>query len=272
MKNFVFVGGSRGIGRVAALKVARGNSVLIVSRGRARGEATVKELREAGAQADWVEADLSSTAGVTKAASDVKAWKSSIDGLVHSAMDVDLRAGRTITVDGFDLPYAMQFHARALMNAELINSLAASGDGRVVHVAAAPPKNTVPQFDDLHFKTRKWALMKSLMSSQMLGLLHVQASAKRWADLPVAVSAVCVGATKTESIAQQAWWVRALYSVIATTTERSAQNVVRFLTDEQRWPGTATLNWKTFEPTPLRYSEEWSERAWGLSQRETLPE
>lgn len=266
MKNYVFVGGSRGIGRVAALKVARGNSVLVVSRGKARAEATVKELREAGAQAEWLEADLSSTTGVLKAASEVKSWRSSLNGLVHSAMDVDLKAGRSVSVDGFDFPYAMQFHARALMNRELIDSLAASDDGRVVHVAAVPPKRTVPDFDDLHFQRRKWRLMSSLMSSQLLGLLHVQASAKHWAHLPVAVSAACVGPTKTEAIDQQAWWVRALYSVIATTTERSAENVVRFLNDTQRFPGAVTLQWKKFTPTPVAFPEAWSERAWELTQ------
>src|SRR5262245_48630470 len=53
-------GGSSGIGRAAALAFAReGARVVIASRGRERGEAVLRELQEAGAEAAFVPADVS---------------------------------------------------------------------------------------------------------------------------------------------------------------------------------------------------------------------
>ncbi len=129
--NIVFVGGSGGIGLAAATAVARrGAAVLLVGRDRARGEQAARIVREAGAgQATWLQADISSVAGMERAAEAIRAWRPALQGLVHSAMTSNFR--RSTTPDGFELAFGLQYLARYALNLALVEPLAASGDGRI---------------------------------------------------------------------------------------------------------------------------------------------
>jgi NAD(P)-dependent dehydrogenase (short-subunit alcohol dehydrogenase family) len=266
--NFVFVGGSGGIGFAAAKAVAsRGAAVLIVGRDKIRGEQAAAAAKTAGARdAAWLEADLSSVGGIVQAAHGIRSWRPALHGLVHSATTVKFR--RTTTQDGFDLAFGLQYLARYALNRSLVDQLAASGDGRIVHVGAKAPSGFLPNLDDLQFEQRKWSLLASLMSSQVMGYLHVQEAAKRWQGLPVTASIACVGPTMTNNVKEQPWWVRALYSVIATTPERSAKNIVRLLVmaDACNTGGTVLFDPKRFQPVPLSYDESLTTRAWNISE------
>jgi NAD(P)-dependent dehydrogenase (short-subunit alcohol dehydrogenase family) len=269
--NMVFVGGSSGIGLAAATEVARrGAAVLIVGRSRTRGARARDVIRQAGASdVTWLPADVSSVTGVAKAAEAIRAWRPAIHGLVHSAMETNFR--RTVTRDGFELAFGLQYLARYALNRALVDHLAASGDGRIVHVGAKVPADVLPDLDDLQFEHRKWTLRSALMSSQVLGYLHAQEAAKRWRARPVTLTIVCVGPTRTSTIAQQPWWVRALYRVIATTPERSARNVVRVLVSSHPgdFNGTVLIDPRRAEPTALRYDPSLAHQTWVLSERLT---
>ncbi|KYF83061.1 hypothetical protein BE20_40205 [Sorangium cellulosum] len=267
--SFVFVGGSGGIGLAAAKAIAsRGASVVLVGRDSARGEEAARAVREAGArEVAWVSADVSSVAGVAKAVEEIRASRRAIHGLVHSAMTVSFR--RATTADGFELAFGLQYLARYALNRALVGELAASGDGRIVHVGGKTPPGLVPDFEDLQFERRRWSLLPALMSSQVLGYLHVQEAAKRWQGLPVTASIACVGMTKTESTMRGPFWVRALYGLAGARPERSAENVVRLLTAADATParGAVLFDPKRYSPTPLSYDPALARRAWELSER-----
>lgn len=275
-KAFVFAGGTSGIGRATALAMARRHAdVLVLGRDATRGEATAKLLRDAGAgDARWARADLSSVAGIGAAARDILAWRRTFDGLIHSAMNVDLRARtRQSTADGYEHAFGLQYLARAGLNLKLVDALAASGDGRILHIGASPPARLVPDVGDLQFERRKWTLTASLMSSQVLGFLHVQEAARRWKDLPISIAISCVGPTTTDSIREQPWWARALYALIATTPERSAENGLRFLLDEdvRLARGAALKSPKKYQPTAIAYDAELAASVWRLAEAMLRP-
>jgi NAD(P)-dependent dehydrogenase (short-subunit alcohol dehydrogenase family) len=266
--NIVFVGGSGGIGLAAATAVARrGAAVLIVGRDQGRGEQAARMLRDAGArEATWLPADVSSVAGMTRAVKGIRAWHPVLHGLVHTAVMVRMR--RATTPDGFELAFGLQYLARYALNRSLVGQLAASGDGRIVHVGGKAPAGTLPDIEDLQFERRTWALLPALMSSQVLGYLHVQEAARRWHGQPVTASIACVGPTRTNNVREQPWWVRALYAVIATTPERSARNVVGLLTavDVSNAHGAIFFDPKRFESTLLAYDAGLAKRTWEISE------
>ncbi|MET0386929.1 MAG: SDR family NAD(P)-dependent oxidoreductase [Polyangiales bacterium] len=260
MKHYVFVGGTSGIGRTAAIALAReGAAILVVGRSAERGLATEQQLRAAGApEARWLQADLTSRVGMDDALRGIHAWRDRLDGLVHSAMCLPSFRHKAATVDGLEHAFALQYLARVALNRGLLAQLTA-GQGRIVHVGAKPPRRSRLVLDDLQFNRRRWSLMAALMSSQLLGFLHAQEAASRWS---VPVSIACVGPTNTETITAQPLWLRALYSLIATTPERSARNVVRFLLEPKSYPGHATYSAARFEPQHARYDPQLARAAW----------
>src|SRR5438552_17349678 len=109
--NYVFFGGSTGIGQAAAVELGRrGANVLIVGRGRtagevaveavraAGGEVAVEAVRAAGGEAAFLSADLSALRGVKTAAEGVIAWRPVLHGVMHTAMAAF--KGKTLTADG----------------------------------------------------------------------------------------------------------------------------------------------------------------------------
>jgi NAD(P)-dependent dehydrogenase (short-subunit alcohol dehydrogenase family) len=119
--NFVFFGGSTGIGCATAIEVARrGASVLIVGRGREAGEAATASLKAAGApSAEFLTGDLSTVAGIAAVAGSVRAWKPELHGIMHTAMAAF--KGKQLTIDGLEFAFALQYFARAALNRLLVD-------------------------------------------------------------------------------------------------------------------------------------------------------
>ncbi|MFY0533170.1 SDR family NAD(P)-dependent oxidoreductase [Nannocystis pusilla] len=267
--NFVFSGGTAGIGLAAATAIARrGAAILLLGRDGDRGERAAATVCAAGAaEAVFRAADLTTMAGVGQAIRAIGEWRPALHGLVHTAMTASPQ--RADTADGFERAFGLQYLARYALNRGLLAALASSGDGRIVHVGAKAPAGLVPDLDDLQFERRRWSLLPTLMSSQVLGYLHVQAAAQRWRDLPVTTSIVCVGMTRTETVRGWPWFVRGLYRLFGTSPERSAANAVRLLTavDVRGANGSIFFDPQRFEPTPLALDPALAHRTWELSDR-----
>ena len=229
--NFVFFGGSTGMGLAAAKETARrGGNVLIVGRGEDAGQAAVAQVRAAGAtSAAFLRADISTLEGMATAAAGVKAWRGELHGVVHTAMAVVV--GKQLTVDGLEFAFALQYMARAVLNRLLADALARSGDGRIVFVSGNVPALFMPPLGDLQFERRKWGHMKSVMGTHLLGHLHIQEATRLWAGRPVTLTAVCVGPTRTKVMSDPRMpLLMRVMGRFGTTPEASAVNIVRALT------------------------------------------
>jgi NAD(P)-dependent dehydrogenase (short-subunit alcohol dehydrogenase family) len=267
---FVFFGGSTGIGRAAAVELGRrGADVLIVGRGPNAGAAAVAQVRAAGAgAADFLAADLSTVAGVRAAAEGVQAWRPALHGVTHTAMTA-LRA-KQVTEDGFELAFALQYFARAALNRLLVDRLAASGDGRIVHIAGDVPSFIKPDLDDLQFDRTKWSFMKAVLGTHVLGFLHIQAAAERWRERPVTIAASCVGSTKTKAMADPEMpWAMRMMGRFGAEPEVSAANSIKLLTDLSvpDAKGAILRNPKRYSPQPISRSQADAARLWDITTR-----
>lgn len=227
------------------------------------GARAVQLIQAAGGQdVTFIAADLISVAGMAAAVEKIKTWRPALHGLVHSAMQSPFQQRRT--PDGFDLAFGVQYLARYALNRALVDQLAASGDGRIVQIGAQAPKRLLPNVDDLQFERRPWRLLAALMSSQVLGYLHVQEAARRWQAQPVTVSITCVGPTWTDSSRELTLWMRLLYRLIATTPARSAANTIQLLTlaDARPFNGAIFFKSRHFVATPLAYDAALAQRVW----------
>ncbi len=266
--NFVFFGGTAGIGKAAAVEIARRHAnILVVGRDAAAGAETVARLRQAGAaSAVFARGDLSTIAGVKNAADAVLAWKPALHGVVHSAMAA--QRGKHMTADGLEFTFALQYLARAMLNQLLVNALAASGDGRIVHISGAVSEKQLPDLDDLQFKHNKWTFFKSALGSHALSFLHIQEATRRWSNKPVTLTAVCVGPTKTKVMLDPKMpLLMRLLGLIGTKPELSARNAVTALTKASPLDakGAILRKPKLWLPEPIAFDEAKARKLWDIT-------
>lgn len=152
-KVVLITGATNGIGRVAALELAKMSAtVVVVGRDAARAEATVHEIEKAtGSSAvDQIIADLSSMAEVHRLAEEFKSRYKRLDVLVNNAGAVFAR--RQETVDGYEMTFALNHLAYFLLTELLLDTLKASAPARIVNVSSDAHTSSKMNFDDLHSK------------------------------------------------------------------------------------------------------------------------
>jgi NAD(P)-dependent dehydrogenase (short-subunit alcohol dehydrogenase family) len=134
-KTVLFTGASRGMGRFAAIELARlGAEVLVVGHDQARGAAAVEAIRGTGGSAQFLRADMGEAVDVCALAAAVLARGGPVDVLIHSAGGL-LPAGAR-TREGVDRGFAQNFLGAFLLTRLLQERLLASAPARVIAVGS----------------------------------------------------------------------------------------------------------------------------------------
>ncbi|MEM6843927.1 MAG: SDR family NAD(P)-dependent oxidoreductase [Bacteroidota bacterium] len=148
-KNILIVGGTDGIGKAVALKMAELHySVTILGRNRTRGNSvlTLLQQRNPKGQHFFIASDLSVMKNVVKAVDHIHQLGTSYDVILHTA-DV-LKVAREETSEGLEVCIATNFYARLMMNDQLVLKNM-NKPQKLIHVAAAgfpPGKNFRDKF------------------------------------------------------------------------------------------------------------------------------
>ncbi len=133
----VVTGGSSGIGRAMARALAgAGASVVLLARNAAALEASVAELKSAGASAARVSVDLADLGAIGQAASQVSEIFGEPDILVNAAGINPRPPLPLITADDWDRCLAVNLTAPFLLGQRLGPAMAARGWGRIINVAS----------------------------------------------------------------------------------------------------------------------------------------
>jgi NAD(P)-dependent dehydrogenase (short-subunit alcohol dehydrogenase family) len=137
----LITGSTDGLGRALARELAgRGATVVVHGRDAARGEAAVRELREAtGNQRVGLQlADFGSLAQVRSLAEAVVAEHERLDVLVNNAgIGTGGSPGREVSEDGYELRFAVNYLAAFLLARALEPLLVRSAPARIVNVSSA---------------------------------------------------------------------------------------------------------------------------------------
>lgn len=149
-RNILITGGTDGMGKATAHQLAaRGARLLLVGRNRTKGEAAVAEIiRTNGNEAvAFLQADLSLVHEIRRAAEQIRQTFDRLDGLVHGAGGV-FPQQRTLTDEGLELVFAIQYLARYVLTNELLDLLHAAPVPKVVSIAGGGGSKGV-DFDNL---------------------------------------------------------------------------------------------------------------------------
>src|SRR5437773_118800 len=185
--NALITGGTSGIGRATADKLARlGIRVIVVGRNAERGKKTVAEIRAAGGKADFISSDLqdaSSAREVAKRA--VELGDGHVDILINNAGIYPFGPTDETTEEMFERVYSLNVKVPYFLVAELAPLMAKKGKGAIVNLSTMVADYGAPG-------------MSLYGSSKAAINLLTKVWAAEYGPSGVRVNAVSPGPTRTE--------------------------------------------------------------------------
>jgi NAD(P)-dependent dehydrogenase (short-subunit alcohol dehydrogenase family) len=183
MPTVILTGATRGIGRAAAVEIARrGAELAVVGRDAERVRATADEARAAGGGAAVHEhvADLARMDEVRRLASELLDAYPRIDVLINNAGA--MFTSRHVTPDGFEQTFALNHLAPFLLTNLLLERLSESG-ARVVTTASDAHKAAVLDLDDLQSEHGRFRQARVYGMTKLCNVLFTRELQRRHPEL-----------------------------------------------------------------------------------------
>jgi 3-oxoacyl-[acyl-carrier protein] reductase len=136
-KRVLITGGSRGVGRATALRLAReGTAVALLARTRSDLDAVVAEIAVAGGRAVAVTADVGDAAHASSAVAEAIAALGGLDGLVLNAAIGVHGPVETYPVEDWQQSIATMLTGPFLVTQAALPALKAAGEARIVAIGS----------------------------------------------------------------------------------------------------------------------------------------
>src|ERR1700694_6013415 len=134
-------GGTAGLGKAIALRLARdGMHVVVVGRDAARGAAVVAQIEAGGGQARFLAVDLSDPTDIKRLAEDV----GEIDVLVNNAGRSVWAPTEDLSVADFDSMFASNVRAPFLLVGAFAPAMAHRGAGSIINISSMAGRIGLP--------------------------------------------------------------------------------------------------------------------------------
>jgi NAD(P)-dependent dehydrogenase (short-subunit alcohol dehydrogenase family) len=268
-KTVLVTGGTNGIGLVTARELARmGAQVTIVSR-NAEKCATVAEAIKAatGNPIEFIDADLSTLAGIMQAAATFKHRHTHLHVLVNNAGA--LFARRQLTSDGYEMTFALNHLNYFLLTILLLDVLKASAPARIVNVSSDAHVGASVDFDNLqgdkHFNG-----MQAYGQSKLANILFTYELARRLEGTGVTVNALHPGFIATGFARNNGFFYNFGMKVIGLfirKPDQGAQTSVYLASspEVEGLSGKFFVDSKAIDSSPLSHDQALSEKLWQVS-------
>jgi NAD(P)-dependent dehydrogenase (short-subunit alcohol dehydrogenase family) len=225
----VITGANRGIGKATALGLAqRGARVVMLVRDPRLGATAREEIvrRSGNPHVSTVTADLASFASIRAAAASITQRFPAVHVLVNNA-GVN-RPRRSVSVDGFELTFAVNHLAPFLLTHELFLPLregASDGGARVVTVSSMFERFGRIDFNDLQ-GSRRYIGLLAYTQSKLANLLFTRELSERLEGTTITANCADPGLVATDLMRDRLWWsprwLRAIWSTTLLTPEQGA--------------------------------------------------
>ncbi len=175
-KRVLVTGATTGLGRVTAVELGRmGAEVVLVARDKEKAEATLADIKQAGAPAAHViYGDLSLMSSVRAIASEARQRFDGFDVLVNNAGAIF--TSRAVTAEGFERTFALNHLSYFLLTHLLVDRM--RGGGRIVNVSSDAHRPARIDFDDLQLE-RRYTAFGAYCVSKLMNLLFTFELARR---------------------------------------------------------------------------------------------
>ena len=181
----VVTGANKGIGQaIATVLAARGARVVLACRSKARGEAARADIVRAGASGDRLEVrslDLASQESVAAFARSFRAGYDRLDLLMNNAGLASGGGSRSVTADGFELHFGVNYLGPMALTLRLLPVLVASPGARVITMTSGIHRNGRIRLDDLNYASGGYRPNAAYAQSKLADLLFSTELARRLA-------------------------------------------------------------------------------------------
>lgn len=271
-KTVVITGATSGIGLVAAERLAAmGARIVLVARGRERGEATLARLKSVAPNLAHAAhyADLSIIAEMKRVAGEIAAAEPRIDVLINNAGA--LFGSRRVTPDGLEMTFATNHMAYWVMAHGLRERLVASKPARIVNTASDAHKGNRLDFDDLQSE-KSYSPFRAYGSSKLCNILFTRALAKRTANAGVTANCLHPGFVATrfgDSAGGLMQPVIGVAKLFAISPDKGAETIVYLASSPEVANASGGYYYKCRPATPTREAQDdaAAERLWEATKK-----
>lgn len=274
-KTVLITGGNAGIGKQAAIELARqGAKVVFTSRNLRKGDVARAEIREAAntKQIDFMQLDLASFDSIESFAKEFLARYPRLDVLILNAgLVLD---HRTETDDGFETTFGVNHLGHFYLTSLLRERLEACAPARVVVVSSeyhrAAPEGL--DFDDLMHR-RSFRGFKVYARSKLANILFARGLARRLEGTGVTVNALHPGMVRTRFARdgdlgrlKGLGWI--LLTPFMISPEKGARTTVYLAgsAEVEGKSGEYYVRCKPAKPSRAARDDEAAERLWTVSE------
>ncbi len=279
-KTVLITGGTSGIGKVAALELAKkGAAIAIVGRNPDKTTQVVQFIKDQSNNptVDGLIADLSSISEVRNLANAFHHKYHHLHVLINNAGGIF--ATRQVSIDGYEYTFALNHLAYFTLTNLLLDMLIADAPSRIINVSSNAHLGASLDFNDLQTEHHYgYGGYRAYSKSKLANLLFTYELAKRLSANGVTVNAVHPGAVATGFGHNNGGTMKLgmrLFDQFALTPEQGADTIIYLASspDVEGISGKYWNNRKAIASSRQSYDEEAQKYLWVASaQMVGLPE
>jgi NAD(P)-dependent dehydrogenase (short-subunit alcohol dehydrogenase family) len=277
-KTCLVTGATSGLGAVTALELARrGGTVVVAGRSARKVAAQADAIRqETGARVETAVADLASLGEVRRLAAEVAGRFDRLDLLVNNAGTYLFE--RTLTPDGLEKTFAVNYLSHFLLTNLLLDRLRASPSARIVSLSSVAHRDGAIEWDNLQGE-RRYERLDAYARSKLAILMFTYELARRLAGTRVTANAVHPGIVATglggEGDFVRGWLRVRVRNLLKRgsmlTPEQGARAIVHAATapELEGVSGRYLDQGQDVKSSPASYDEAVAARLWTVSEELT---
>lgn len=197
-KTILITGGTDGIGMQSALELAQqGHHVLVHGRNPVRGRQVVQDIQRTAQNphVEFVLADFSSLPAVRQLSTHIQTTYPRLD--IHINNAGIFMPHRTLTADGFETTFQVNYLAHFLLTNLLLDLIRASAPARILHVSSGLHRGGRIEWDNLQGE-KHYSGNDAYARSKLANILFAYALADRLQDTGVTSNALHPGVIRTK--------------------------------------------------------------------------
>jgi NAD(P)-dependent dehydrogenase (short-subunit alcohol dehydrogenase family) len=269
----VVTGATSGIGLEIAGGLAElGATVVITGRNEDLGNQVVRDIkkRTGNSLIELMIADFTTQKEVHKLADRLKNRYDKIDVLVNNAGLY--QPEHTITPDGVELTFAVNYLAPFLLTHLLLDPLRRAAPSRVVNMASSFHKRGYLDFENINFNNGNYSGMQAYMNSKLALLHFTYKMAKKLEPMGITMNAVHPGIVKTNLPRERKFYGFILRIIPFFLTAKQGAKTPIYLASSPEVrdvTGKYFIKKKPVKSSKKSYDKEMREKLWNLSLKLT---